>query len=505
MHTHAIIPQPGHLAYQDGTFTLGPEIVIQAPEALEPVAGYLAERMRSATGRRVTVAAPESDAPPTIALGLAPEQTTLGQEGYELAITPRTIRIAAAAPNGAFYACQSLLHLFPPEIERLEPVQGTAWTLPCLDITDSPRFPWRGMHLDVGRHFMPVDFITTYIDLLAQYKMNIFHWHLTEDQGWRIAIENYPKLTEIGAWRMVDGQRYGGFYTHDDIRAVVAYAHSRYVTVVPEIELPGHSVAALAAYPELSCTGGPFDVRTDWGIADDVYCAGNEQVFEFWEQVLTEVFELFPGPYVHIGGDECPKTRWRACPKCQERIRAEGLKDEDELQSYVIRRMERFISAHGKRLIGWDEILEGGLAPGAMVMSWRGMAGGITAAQAGHDVVMTPTAHVYFDYPQTPDFERLAQEYRSYLPLATVYAFEPVPAGIPADKAHHILGSQGNVWTERMTTPAQVEEMVLPRLCALAEVVWSQQARRDWDDFQARLASHYARFDILGLNYHGRR
>jgi hexosaminidase len=349
---------------------------------------------------------------------------------------------------------------------------------------------------------MPKEFVKTYIDLIAGYKMNTFHWHLTEDQGWRIEIKKYPKLTDVGAWRMEKGERYGGYYTQDDIREVVEYAQSRYITVVPEIEMPGHSMAALTAYPELSCTGGPFTVRTKWGIADDVYCAGNEQVFEFLEDVLAEVFELFPGSYIHIGGDECPKIRWRSCPKCRERIRAEGLQDEHELQSYVIKRMERFLSAHGKRLIGWDEILDGGLAPGAMVMSWRGMKGGIAAAQAGHDVIMTPTSHCYLDYPQTRDPGRTPPEHHWYLPLETVYDFEPIPPDIKPDNAHHILGSQGNVWTEFMETTEHVEEMVLPRICALAEVVWSQKEQRNWNDFQTRLPSQYARFDALKLNYH---
>jgi len=498
------IPKPAQIHQRSGTFTLSSETIISASEQLLTVGGYLIERLSPATGWQFDTSSPESVSPEksSILLQLDAGKVDLGAEGYELSVQENGVRILASAPNGVFYGCQTLLQLFPPEIDESQPVSGIEWTIPQCEIIDSPRFPWRGMHLDVGRHFMPTEFVKKYIDLIARYKMNIFHWHLTEDQGWRIEIKKYPKLTEIGAWRMATGKRYGGYYTQDDIREVVEYAQNRYVTVVPEIEMPGHSMAALASYPELSCTGGPFEVRSKWGIAEDVYCAGNERMFKFLEDVLKEVFELFPGPYVHIGGDECPKVRWQACPKCQERMHAEGLQDEHELQSYVIKRMECFLSAHGKRLIGWDEILEGGLAPGAMVMSWRGMEGGIVAAQAGHDVIMTPTSHCYLDYPQTHEYERVPREYRWYLPLETVYDFEPIPPEIAPDQEHHILGSQGNVWTEYMETTDQVEEMVLPRMCALAEVVWSEKTQRNWGDFQTRLLSHYARFNALPVKYY---
>ena len=504
MNSLTIIPQPSHVQQQTGVFTLSAQTCLAASEHVMAIVHYLAERLTNATGLPLPIEAlpVPAAAKSSIIVQIDTEKAALGAEGYELSVQEHGIRIVAAAPNGIFYGCQTLLQLFPPEIERSNVVQGVEWAIPCVEIVDVPRFPWRGMHLDAGRHFMPKDFVKTYIDLIARYKMNVFHWHLTDDQGWRIDIKKYPKLTEIGAWRTENGSRYGGFYTHDDIREVVEYAHQRCITVVPEIEMPGHALAALAAYPELSCTGGPFEVRTEWGIAEDVVCAGNDRVFKFYEDVLTEVFDLFSGSYVHIGGDECPKARWKACPKCQDRIRAEGLQDEDELQSYVITRMERFLNAHDKRLIGWDEILEGGLAPGAIVMSWRGLAGGIAAAQAEHDVIMTPTTHCYLDYPQTRDPGRTPPEHHWYLPLETVYDFEPVPADISPEKAHHILGSQGNVWTEFMETPEQVEEMLLPRMCALAEVVWSQKEQRNWEDFTIRLSSHYARFDALNLNYH---
>jgi len=357
----------------------------------------------------------------------------------------------------------------------------------------------------------PVEFVKRYIDLLAMLKMNVFHWHLTEDQGWRIEIKRYPELTRIGSRRssspvpgdpsQQDGKPYAGFYTQDEIRQVVAYAAERHVNVVPEIEMPGHSMAALASYPELGCTGGPYQVRTQWGIEEDVYCAGNEEVFEFLENVLDEVLDLFPSPFIHVGGDECPKSRWRECPKCQARIKEENLADEDELQSYFIRRIENYLSNRGRRLIGWDEILEGGLAPGATVMSWRGTEGGIRAAQSGHDVVMTPFTHCYFDYYQSEDHENEPAGIGGYLPLETVYAYEPVPEELTPEQGEHILGAQGNVWTEYIFSPAQVEYMAYPRAIALAEVVWTPAEGRDYPDFLRRLEPYLLRLDRMGVNY----
>jgi hexosaminidase len=360
---------------------------------------------------------------------------------------------------------------------------------------------------------MPVEFVKKYIDLLAIHKMNRFHWHLTEDQGWRIEIMKYPKLAEISAWRdeslighasekprQFDGKPHGGFYTQDEIREVVAYAAERYITVVPEIEMPGHSQAALAAYPELSCTGGPFKVQTMWGIHEDVYCAGNEKTFEFLENVLAEVLELFPGEYIHVGGDECPKDRWEKCPKCQSRIKSEGLEDENELQSYFIKRMEKFLNAHDRRLIGWDEILEGGLAPNATVMSWRGEEGGIKAAKAGHDVVMAPTSHTYFDYYQAdPENEPLA--IGGMLPIETVYSYDPVPAELNEEQITHILGVQAQVWTEYIPTPEKAEYMAYPRACALAEIAWTPADQKDYERFSRSLARHLKRLDMLDVNY----
>jgi len=427
--------------------------------------------------------------------------TWVGDEGYILDVKYNTVSIEALKPAGIFYGIQTLYQLLPPEVEGAQPSK-IAWRMPCVKIEDRPRFVWRGAHLDVGRHFFPKEFVKKYIDLLAMYKMNTFHWHLTEDQGWRIEIKKYPRLTEVGAWRresMDDGIPHGGFYTQDDIREVVAYAQKRFITIVPEIEMPGHCQAALAAYPEISCSGGPFKVGTEWGIIHDVYCAGKERTFEFLQDVLTEVIDLFPSTFVHIGGDEVPKLRWQNCTSCQERIEDEGLKGEDELQSYFIKRIEKFLTGKGKRLVGWDEILEGGLAPNATVMSWRGTAGGIAAAESGHDVVMSPTSHCYFDY-----YQGLLDEPRGiggFLPIEKVYSYEPVPAELAAERAGHILGAQANIWTEYLTDTAQVEYMLIPRLLALSEVLWSEKNLRSFADFSRRLIPHYDRLAAAAVNF----
>jgi hexosaminidase len=367
------------------------------------------------------------------------------------------------------------------------------------------------MHLDVGRHYFPVDFIKRYIDLLAAYRMNVFHWHLTEDQGWRLEIQGYPRLTEVGSCRaetileknfrpyVGDGIEYCGHYTQDEAREIVEYARERFITVIPEIEMPGHSVAALAAYPEFACTSGPFQVATRWGVMRDIYCP-KEETFGFLEDVLREVMEIFPSPYIHIGGDEAPKTAWEESPFAQEVIEREGLADEEELQSWFIRRIEAFLNENGRRLIGWDEILEGGLAPDATVMSWRGMEGGIAAAREGHDVIMTPTSHVYFDYYQGDTLqEPLA--IAGFTPLEKVYDLEPLPPELSPSEARRVLGAQGNVWTEYMKTTDYVEYMVLPRLLALSEVAWSPAERRDWRGFTKRIPPHLTRLAAGGYNF----
>jgi hexosaminidase len=368
------------------------------------------------------------------------------------------------------------------------------------------------MHLDVARHFQGPEFVKHYIDLLAMYKINRFHWHLTEDQGWRIEIDAYPKLTEISAWREQtqighgsdkfngDGQRYGGFYTKDEIREIVAYAGDRFVTIIPEIEMPGHAQAALTAYPEFACTEGPFEVAMTWGVFEDIYCPYDE-TFEFLETVLAEVIELFPGEYVHIGGDEAPKTRWEESLFVRDLMQREGMTDVDRVQSYFIRRIERFLNDNGKRMIGWDEILEGGLAPNATVMSWRGTLGGIEASRMGHDVVMTPYSNLYFDYYQSEDQANEPFAIGGFLPLDSVYAYEPVPQQMRAEDAAHIIGAQANVWTEYMKTPEQIEYMIFPRMFALAELAWSPIEAKDFADFRQRIEWHVARLDALDVNY----
>jgi hexosaminidase len=503
-----IVPAPARLVPGDGVFPVSAQTVVAvsdpADAELRALRDLVARNLGVTFGVTVTPGAAAAGAgrAGTVAL-LLDTSMAAKREGYRLEVTPQAVTLTARTPAGLFYGAQTLA--------QIPPTGDAARGIPAVLIEDAPRFPYRGMHLDVGRHLFPVEFIKRYIDLMALYKMNTFHWHLTDDQGWRIEIKRYPRLTSVGAWRketilqknfdpyVGDGIPYGGFYTQDQVRDIVAYARQRYVTIIPEIEMPGHSKAALAAYPELACTPGPFEVSTVWGVEPDIYCPG-EQTFQFLEDVLTEVMELFPGRYIHIGGDEAPKDRWRASAVAQEVIRREHLKDEGELQSWFIRRIERFLIAHDRRLIGWDEILEGGLAPEATVMSWRGMDGGIAAARQGHDVIMTPGSHLYFDHYQgDPAFEPLA--IGGYTPLDKVYAFEPVPDSLTPAEATHVLGAQGNVWTEYIATPEYVEYMALPRMLALSEVVWSPRERRDWSDFTARLPARLRRLDALDVRY----
>ena len=439
------------------------------------------------------------------------DETIEKPEGYQLSIEPYQITIRAQTDQGAFYAVQTLRQLLPPEFENSSSYKGKV-SIQCMSITDAPQFPYRGMHLDVARHMFSVDFIKSYIDALALLKMNTFHWHLTDDQGWRIEIKSYPKLQEIAAYRnetlighysdqphQFDDKRYGGFYTQDEIKDVVAYATSRHVTVIPEIELPGHAQAAIAAYPNLGCSGEPIDVATKWGVFEPIYCSKDE-TFDFLEDVLDEVVTLFPSEYIHIGGDEAPKTRWKTCERCQDRIKTEGLKDEHELQNYFITRIEAYLNSKGKQIIGWDEILEGGLAPNATVMSWRGTKGAIEAAKQQHKVVMTPTSHCYFDYYQStnPD-EPLA--IGGFLPLEKVYDFNPIPSELNEEEAQYILGAQGNIWTEYIPTEAQVEYMAFPRILAISEVVWSKNEHKDYANFTKRVEHFNKRLDALGINY----
>jgi hexosaminidase len=510
-----IIPRPAEMVVSSGTFeiTASTPIYVQGQDAeTRAVAEYFAEWLRAKTGFPVPIeTVAEEDAPARIIVfAVIGGSDTRNLESYTLSATSEKLVLAAPHPRGLFRGVQTIRQLLSPELEagtKSGSPRRASWEIPCVRISDQPRYPWRGMLLDCGRHFMSKEFVKRYIDLLAYHKLNVLHWHLTEDQGWRIEIKKYPKLAEISAWRKAtreseqprDAQgRYGGYYTQEDVREIVEYARSRQITVVPEIELPGHSVAALAAYPELSCTGGPFEVLTEWGVKPDVYCAGNEQTFEFLENVLAEVVELFPSELIHIGGDECPKARWEKCAKCQKRIKDEGLKDEHELQSYFIRRIEKFLNGKGRRLIGWDEILEGGLAPNATVQSWRGMNGAIAAATSGHDVIASPTSNCYLDYAQV----RLPGEptWMGFLPLERVYSFEPTPEQLTKEQAKHVLGVEGNMWTEH-APQSRVDWQVFPRLCALAEVGWSPKDARDFDDFSRRLATHYRRLDALGVEY----
>ncbi len=443
-----------------------------------------------------------------IRVRMVPADSVNGLESYTLTVAPAAVTVTAPRMAGRFYALLTLGQL----VDAARATGDSAPRIGSVTITDAPRFPYRGLHLDVGRHFMPVEFVKRYIDLMARYKFNTFHWHLTDDQGWRIEIDKYPRLTEVSACRketMVaknfdpyvgDGQPHCGFYTKEEIRDVVAYAASRNVTVMPEIEMPGHSVAALAAYPELACTPGPFEVRTIWGVSEDIYCP-TERTFTFIQDVLTEVLELFPSKMIHIGGDEAPKKRWDESPAAQEIIRREGLKDSHELQSWFIKRIDKWLADRGRRLVGWDEILEGGLAPGATVMSWRGTAGGIAAAKLGRDVIMTPGPPLYLDHYQgDARFEPLA--IGGNAPIELVYAYEPVPAELTPAEATHILGAQGNVWTEYLATPASVEFMAYPRALAVAELTWSPRAARNWPSFARRLPNALRPLDRLQVNYH---
>ncbi|HEY4649718.1 MAG TPA: family 20 glycosylhydrolase [Gemmatimonadales bacterium] len=515
---YPIIPMPRSLQAAPGRFQLdqSTRVVLSDPASvdLRSMVELLLAPLRSASGLLLTIVPDAHDDMPNTMVFRLTSGGDSQAESYRLVATERGVVLSAATPAGLFRGVQTLRQLLPPDIERTvraQPLASVLWSIPAVTIEDAPHFRYRGVLLDVARWYYPPDFIRKVIDLLALYKFNALHLHLTDDQGWRLEIRKYPLLTRIGAWRketilgqhfdpyVGDGRPHGGFYTQEEIRDLVAYAARRDITIIPEIEMPGHAGAALAAYPELSCTGGPFEVSTTWGMHQDIYCP-SEQTFGFLEDVLLEVMQLFPGKYIHIGGDEVPKDQWKASPIAQEVIRREGLANEEELQSYFIRRIEAYLVAHGRRLIGWDEILEGGLAPEATVMSWRGVAGGIEAARQGHDVIMTPSDHAYLDYYQgDPANEPLA--IGGFVPLDTVYAFEPVPHDLAPNEAAHVIGGQGSLWTEYIPTPAKAEYMLLPRLLALSETLWSPRETRNWDQFRARLPLHFTRLDALGFEY----
>ena len=506
-----LFPQPQYIKGKPGAFSINAHTRIFSADAA--LGDILANYLRPATGYDLPVHPLDDDiaADAQNAILLLPAESGDSDEAYSLNVDESRAVISAARRQGFLHGIQTLRQLLPPEILASETQTGADWTIPGVAISDSPAFGWRGIHLDVGRHMFPVAFIKKLLDALAFYKYNTFHWHLTEDQGWRIEIKKYPRLTEVGAqraetvvagtWDQYDGVPYGGFYTQEDIRDVVAYAEERGITVVPEIELPGHAVAALTAYPELGCRGEGYLVRKTWGIADDIFCAGKDQVFDFLKDVLTEVLELFPSEYIHIGGDEAPKPRWQACPKCQARIKAEGLADEHELQSWFIRQIEAWLNQRGRRMIGWDEILEGGLAPNATVMSWRGSDGGIAAANHGNDVIMTPNTYCYLDYYQSEDTDSEPPAIPAILPLRQVWQYIVVPEQIAEDKRRHILGGQGNIWTEYMPNSDHVEYMAFPRAIAIADVLWNHPEERDYDRLVARLKRHLPCLDAMGLNY----
>lgn len=498
----SIVPQPNELSQQNGFFIVNAKTTFVVPEieSLKEAAALINARFKNAAGFELNVTS-EKPSKNFIAIELNADANK-GNEGYSLSVTEQGASIIASTERGAFYGLMTVLQLLPPELESTTKINDVEWYMPFVQINDEPRFVWRGMHLDVCRHFVPVEFIKKQLDVMALFKMNTFHWHLTEDQGWRIEIKKYPKLTEQGAIRIEgEGNEYGGFYTQEEIKEIVDYAQQRFINVVPEIELPGHALGALVAYPHLSCTGGPFKVRNIWGVEPDVYCAGKEEVFEFIEDVIDEVVALFPYEYFHIGGDESPKDRWEKCPDCQLRMRKEKLADEHELQSYFIKRVEKILLAHNRKMIGWDEILEGGLAESAAVMSWRGEKGGIDAAEQGHDVVMTPGGWVYLDHFQgSGKVEPVAIGGNTTLEKS--YGYNPVPDALSPEKAKHVLGLQGNVWSEYLYTPELFEYMIYPRIIALAEVGWTELAHKEYGSFVKRMDKQFVRLDKHNINYH---
>jgi hexosaminidase len=522
----SIIPQPVSVKQPRiaAKFSISPSTVIVLEGSnLQKTAELLNDYLQQIYLFKLKVADKSTSAN---AIRLNYERLNKSIEGaYVLTVNNKGAYIAGDNETGVFYGVQTLFQLLPVPDARLK-MRPNKLDISYVSIEDEPRFEYRGMHLDVARHFFPVSFVKKYIDYLAFHKFNIFHWHLTDDQGWRIEIKKYPRLTEVGGYRNGtiighfpgtgnDNIHYGGFYTQEEIKEVVKYAADRHITVIPEIEMPGHASAAIAAYPELSCfpaestTHNPRtawagdssgkQVQQSWGVFDDVFCAGKEYSFQFQQDVLDEVIPLFPGKYLHVGGDECPKNNWKRCPNCQQRIRDNNLKDEHHLQSYFIQRMEKYLNSKGKVLIGWDEILEGGLAPNAIVMSWRGEQGGVAAAKEKHKVIMTPGNPVYFDHTQTRQEDSVT--IGGYNPIQKVYAYEPVPKEMNAEDAKYVLGAQANVWTEYIKNPRKLEYMVFPRISALSEVLWSPKSKKNWVGFVKRMQKQIGRYDLMGINY----
>ena len=518
----AIIPQPVKVVANAGHFSLPQTIVIAAPSGpeMKQVIAFLSDRLSTPTGIPVSVANSNGKAAIQLILNKK-EDNIIGKEGYNLSVTPTNIIIKANTPAGLFYGVQSLVQLFSKEIESKSLVPNIKWEAPCVDITDYPRFGWRGLMFDVARHFFTKEDVEKYIDEMVRYKYNLLHLHLTDDEGWRIEIKSLPKLTEVGAWNVKkvgyfgtfsvpkpdEPRNYGGFYTQDDIKEIVQYAKARFVNILPEIDVPGHSLAAIAAYPELSCSGGVKNIGVasgeeikDWdthtALYDDNLCPANENVYTFLDKVLTEVAKMFPFEYIHMGGDETFKTFWEKSDAVKALMKKEGLKNMEEVQSYFEKRVEKIVESKGKKFMGWDEILEGGLAPNAMVMSWRGMEGGIKAAKMGHDVVMSPTDFAYIDYMQGDS--AIEPHIYATLRLKKSYQFEPLPDGVDPK---YIKGGQANLWTEQVYNMRHAEYMTWPRAFAIAEDVWSQKENKNWNNFVTRVEKHFARYDVAKIKY----
>ena len=499
----SVMEQAAPFILSDGTKIMYPE----GNERMQKNAEFLASYIKDLTGKSLSVQAGTEGKGILLQLGGSSENP----EGYQLKVTDANVVISGPTEAGVFYGIQTLRKSIPV-------VQGMDIALPAVEISDYPRFSYRGAHLDVSRHFFPVDSVKRFIDMLALHNINRFHWHISDDQGWRIEIKSRPELTEIGSKRTetvighntgkYDGQPYGGFYTQEEAKEIVAYAADRHITVIPEIDMPGHMQAALTAYPELGCTGGPYEVWKIWGISDDVLCAGNDETLKFIDDVLGEIIEIFPSEYIHVGGDECPKVRWKTCPKCQARIKALGIKGDKKhsaeayLQSFIITHAEKFLNDKGRQIIGWDEILEGGLAPNSTVMSWRGESGGIEAAKQHHDVIMSPNTYLYFDYYQSKDVENEPEAIGGYLPIERVYSYEPMPKSLTPEEQKYIKGVQANLWAEWIPTMKRIEYLIVPRMIALSEIAWAEPAAKpSLEEFYRQLVPQFKRMDVMRVNY----
>lgn len=497
-----ITPNPQNLEIKEGVFTLNKNTVFTLADNddLKAIAGFFADKIKQSTGLELSISNENVDIN-YISLSLDPS-LQVNDEGYLLQSHANAIKISGKTAKGAYYGMQTLMQLLPAEIESHTLVKNIDWKIPAVEILDEPAFPWRGFHLDVCRHFISLEQVKKHLDMLSIFKINKFHWHLTEDQGWRIEIKKYPKLTEVGATRIeADGSTHSGFYTQEEIKEVVAYASDRYIDVIPEIEMPGHALAALSAYPKLSCQEGSYTPRIIWGVETDVFCAGKDEVFDFLSDVIEEIVPLFPYEYYHLGGDESPKDRWKTCSRCQSRISTQGLHDEHELQSYFMSRMEGVLKQHGKKMIGWDEILEGGISDTANVMSWRGEEGGIAAANAGNDVIMAPGAWLYLDKYEG-DYKIDPVTIGGHLPLEKVYNYDPIPSGIDSAKIHHVLGAQTALWAEYIYEEWLSEYRMYPRALALAELTWTANDKKDYKDFERRLNNQMVRMDGHDINYY---